>query len=133
MEEFDIFDDSSAQPFLVDYQSRLRLGEEREVPSNEPIKVDPIKLNTAWTKAAERELKRAIDIASTMSDIEKIIKEYESNSGRWLTGYTHGKLFRPPSYMSYMSKTQPDVGIFSKLSDRYPIQPDPDTNTDSKD
>jgi hypothetical protein len=121
MEDFDIYDDTTPdKPLIIDYQSRLRLDKLKEVPSNELIEVDPIKLSTAWIKAANR----SKDSASFMSYINEIIKNYE----RSFTGYIPGQL---PSYMLKKSfrTNHPSGKVFSKLSKRYPIQPD----TDSKD
>jgi hypothetical protein len=119
MEDFDIFR-APEQPFIVDYQNRL--WEEKEVQNSdsEPIEVDPIKLSTAWTK----EVNMTKDSISFMSYVRKLTEERLNKESFVDYGYAPGQF---PSYSSYMSRTQPYMGIFSRLSDRYPIQPDTGT------
>jgi hypothetical protein len=121
MEDFDIYDDATPdKPFIIDYQSRVWGGE--EVPGDKPIEVDPIKLNTEWIKAVDR-TKDSISFMSYIRDnLMKCI------NGQF-PGYDPGQL---PSYMLIKKSFRthhPSGEVFSKLSKRYPIQPD----TDSKD
>ena len=122
MEDFDIFDDTPEQPFIVDYQSRLLEEKEVQNSDSEPIEVDPIKLSAAWTK----EVNRTKDSISFMSYVRKLTEEHLNKESFVDYGYAPGQF---PSFSPYMSRTQPYMGIFSKLTDWYPIQSD----TDSKD
>lgn len=123
MGDFNIFDnigDSDAQLFLVDYQSRLREEKEVQNGDSEPIEVDPIKLSTAWTK----EVNRTKDSISFMSYVRKLTEERLNKESFADYGYAPGQF---SSFSPYMSRTQPYMGIFSKLTDWYPIQSDTDT------